>query len=147
MAATRLLGKLNDACAATLDTITGLTVHQGRVRMADGTDFESTIRSLTVESQAIAVTWVSNVDKRPLDNGICELSVLLFFRLLKDTSSDCNKMYDLLDEVVSTLAKDTVWNALGAKALGVASNREEDGLQDDVVEWKVVVTLSIPPTC
>lgn len=147
MAASRLAGKLNDACKLALDGVTGVTAYQGRLRMTDATDFESTIRALEIQEECIAVTWVSLLEKKTLATGTCELSVLLFFRLLKDASSDCNKMYDLVDVVVTTLAGEDPWKDLGCTIDRVTALRSEDGLQDDVVEYKVTVELAIPPAC
>lgn len=145
--ATKLMGKLNDASFAALTGTTNVTPYQGRVRIPDTTDFESSVRGLDPESECIAVTWVGSMNKRPLENGTAEVIVLLFFNLPKDSSSDCNKMYDLVDDVVKALCIDATWEDIGVKATDCVALRVEDGLQDDLVEWRVIVSLSIPPAC
>jgi hypothetical protein len=141
------MGKLNDAAYGALITITGVTAYQGRVRLPDTTDFESNIRALEPEGECIAIDWVTATNKAPVEMGTAELTVLLFFNFPKDDTTDCNTMYDLVDEIVTALAKDSVWEPVSSRALGITTLRVEDGLQDDVAEWRITVNLQIPPAC
>ena len=145
-AATKIAGKLNETCHAAMAAITGVTAYKGRLRMQDSTDFEEQVRALTKESQCYAVTWVSQEVRRPIQSGtgICELTVLLFFRLEQFETSDCNLMYDKVDEIAEALTPDTVWSSLSTKLDRMVINRVENALQDNIAEWRITISLDVP---
>ena len=145
-AATKIGGKLNDICYAQLTAISGVMAYQGRLRMLDTTDFEESVRGLTEQTQCYAITWLTQELRRPVQSGTgtVELTILLFFKLNKDTSSDVNSMYDMVDRIGEALTPDTVWGSLGAKMNRITINRVENALQDSIAEWRVLVNLDAP---
>jgi hypothetical protein len=144
--ALKISGKLNDICHAQLSAITGVTAYKGKLRMQDNTDFEEQVRGQAKETQCYAVTWVTQEIRRPIESttGTVELSILLFFRLDQFTTTDCNSMYDLVDTIGESLTPDAVWGSLGCKMNRIQINRVENGLQDNIAEWKMTVTLDVP---
>jgi hypothetical protein len=144
--ATKIAGKCNEICHAALSTVTGVTAYKGRLRMLDATDFEEQVRALNKENQCFAITWVYEENRKPIQSGTgtLELNILLFFRLDQFTTSDCNLNYDKVDEIGEALTPDTVWSSVGAKMQRINIRRVENGLQDNVMQWKITVLLDAP---
>jgi len=146
-AANRLMGKLVDKAVAALGSVTGVTTYQGKVRFPDATNLETLVKALTAETQCYTIVWMWNCGKKPVDTGRCLLHCLAFFNLPKNTTSDCNGMYDKVDEMISILAKDTSWTGTGTTVDEIYTEREDDELQDSVAVWRIDINLTIPAAC
>lgn len=145
-AATKICGKLNELCYASIAAVPGVSAYLGRVRMLDSTNFEGQVRAQNTETQCYAITWVSQSVRVPIQSGegSVELTVLLFFKFDKDESSDSNSMYDKVDQIGEALTPDGVWSSLGAKLNRITVNRVENRLQDDIAEWRMTISLDVP---
>lgn len=146
-AANRLMGKLVDKAFSALGSVKGVTPYQGKVRLPDNTNLESLVKNLTAETECYAIVWMGNCGKKPVDVGRCLLHCLVFFNLPKNTTSDCNSMYDKVDEIISLLAKDTTWSGNGTTVEEIYAEREDDELQDSVAVWRIDINLIIPAAC
>lgn len=140
-AGTDVVTRTLDAMATAVGAVSGMTarVYQGRKVFEDNENFENVIRALTAETQGALGLWLDGCTARGQTSpGEMNVVGLAGIRLPKDTSSDCNSLYELLRAIQRVLSLEATYQSIGSKPLEVTfaeSEGPDDMAECDGISW------------
>lgn len=151
-AGTTFLTKTLDQIASAAGGIGGLTarVFQGKKRFTDAQNFEALVKALTGESQGYLAVWFKSWEPGRQDIGqlgTMHIGGNLFIKLDKDTTSDCNTMYDFIVSILTAIMIASNYRGWAVSPLGVTIEETEDDYEDGIAVFEIDFEFQTPAVC
>ena len=150
MAGTVNITKCMDAIKTAVVAVTAIGSSrclQGKEHLADSTNRDNEVRALTNEAQGYFAFALASVQTgKPTENGFMNVIGRLFVPVNKDTSSDLNTAYEVMNAVRLALFKQSNYEAVGCVPEGGEMVEVQDG-KDGIYEWDVTAKYRISPVC
>lgn len=150
MAGTYLPARLLDLCTASCNAVTGIEAYQGRKIWNETDSVEQVVRGLTVEEQGKMWIWIQSRQSQtyPWQPFTATIQAELLIRLDTGTSSVCDKLYDLVEQVTEKMESVSTYTAIPAVPMGLSWEQIDDGSpEDNVARFKILATYKVGPAC
>lgn len=138
----------NVASTAVTNGMTSKRVSQGKRRWDTDEDLLADVRGLTQQSQGHFAFWLhsrSVPDNSTNPMGPTEVHGRLLVRLDKDTTTDANTMYDLLESITAVLAVNDNFCAAAAIPDGIEYGEAEidEDFVDNIAIWEFSIKYKL----
>ena len=151
-AGTTFLTKTLDQIATAAGAVSGLTskVFQGKKRFTDAQNFEALVKALTGQTQGYLAIWFKSWEPGRQDMaqpGTMHVGGNLFIKLDKDTTSDCNSMYDFIVEILTAIMISSNYRGWAVTPIGLNIEETSDEFEDGIAVYEIDFEFQTPTIC
>lgn len=138
--------KVYDAAGTAAATVANVEVRKGRYRLDELVSEENEVRAFPKETRARLILVIGERTTGGLTGqATVAIDGLVEYHLGKDDSSDCNSIYDLVDNIFKAISNESTFNAVGASVVSGRWAPVDDDIEDGVAHFELSVTYSIGP--
>ncbi len=102
------------AIAVTITGIGATRAKQGKLRLGETDNLESTVEALTAETQGYFVFWLADRGVDIVDQtGTVKILAELLVKMPKDTTTDTNSAIELAESLLTALLRESNYNTAG----------------------------------